>query len=51
MFSGVHHKKSNCGASLVMDKVKSIVLTARQFFFPDRSERELLKELIPPVHF
>jgi hypothetical protein len=36
--SGVHHKKSNCGASLVMDKVKSIVQTASNFFFPDRLE-------------
>jgi len=36
MFSGVHHKKANCGASLVMDKVKSIVQAAQSFLFPDR---------------
>jgi hypothetical protein len=35
-YSGVHHKKANCGASLVMDKVKTIIKSAQEFFFPDR---------------
>ncbi|XP_023325761.1 alpha-1,6-mannosyl-glycoprotein 2-beta-N-acetylglucosaminyltransferase isoform X2 [Eurytemora carolleeae] len=33
---GVHHKKKDCATSLVMNKVKYIIDSAKQYLFPDR---------------
>ena len=35
-FSGVHHKKSNCDSNAGLDKVKSIIESSKQHFFPER---------------
>jgi len=50
---GVHHKKTNCDATTGLDKVKTIITSAKNYLFPDKLQfvvttlRKKMKEKKP----